>query len=221
MKDTVLIHPCHPRNPRFTFCLARKARITDRPSLAGADNQRSNQKDRCSPGPVQCLVIRQAVPRELNHIRGNDRASLADRSRNCGSGARCGPGGAASQKTSRKARRASAKAPPTSPSRYAPARTFPRPAPAARARPSCSSGDRRRRTRPTSTATARHTRTSRAARASSPMPSEGRSALQLQWSKPAPGCRHPNPRPKSARSPPIATGPTRRVQRMRSTQRGE
>jgi hypothetical protein len=30
--------------------------ITDQHSLAGADDQRGNYKDRCGPGPVQCLV---------------------------------------------------------------------------------------------------------------------------------------------------------------------
>src|SRR5438105_15928321 len=38
----------------------RQGRITDRHSLAGTDDQRSNYKDHHGPGPVQCLVIRPA-----------------------------------------------------------------------------------------------------------------------------------------------------------------
>ena len=37
--------------PRIAFA------ITDQHSLAGADDQRSNDKDRRGPGPVQCLFI--------------------------------------------------------------------------------------------------------------------------------------------------------------------
>jgi hypothetical protein len=38
--------------------------ITDQHSLAGADDQRSNHKDRRGPGPVQCLVRRQFISPE-------------------------------------------------------------------------------------------------------------------------------------------------------------
>ena len=43
--------------PQRSFREAWHRRITDQHSLAGADDQRSNRKDRRGPGPVQCLVI--------------------------------------------------------------------------------------------------------------------------------------------------------------------
>src|SRR5205814_8153629 len=42
-------------------------RITDQHSLAGADDQHSNHKDRCGPGPVPCLV--------RHHLRSEEHTS--------------------------------------------------------------------------------------------------------------------------------------------------
>ena len=46
MKGTVLIHPCHPRNPRFTFCFGHRLVVRRR---RGPDGARAVCKPRWTP----------------------------------------------------------------------------------------------------------------------------------------------------------------------------
>jgi hypothetical protein len=57
------------------FAHVRRSWITDQHSLAGADDQRLNHKDRPGPGPVQCLVIQPADGGQT--LKSNGRGTLS------------------------------------------------------------------------------------------------------------------------------------------------